>query len=252
MNLLELLWSRLIRVAATVGLTVLSISGKPKPWVFLLAGFIVLHEVVQYVRDSRSSLRGNELVQRRIMRLIADLSELAGDKYHFWVTDIYIPKYLTGGIVGVMRLVQKKLLGHDRRVVTLVRELSFALKDVREVPHEVDDDNRLFGGSFRQRERRVWWDQNVVQIESDVNNQWSQLTMQENQALSSRYGAISINPIVDSMGNDCRGLLVVHVARDSEISTTAVGVFSQNRGQLRLSQACNDIHSSLSDKIKQS
>ena len=251
MNLLALLWSRPIRVAATVGLTVLSIGEEFKPWVFLLAGFIVLHEFVQYVRDSRSSLRGNELVQRRIMRLIADLSELAGDKYHFWVTDIYVPKFLTGGIGDAMRIVQTKILGHDRRVVALVRELSFALKDVREVPREVDGDNRLFGGSFRQRERRVWWDQNVVQIASDINNQWCELTMQDNQQLSGRYGAISINPIVDSLGNDCRGLLVVHVARDSEISTTAAGVFSQDQGQIRLSQACNDIHSLLRDKTKQ-
>ena len=135
--------------------------------------------------------------------------------------------------------------------MALVRELSFALKDVREVPREVDGDNRLFGGSFRQRERRVWWDQNVVQIESEVN-QWRELTMHENQELGNRYGAISINPIVDSLGNDCRGLLVVHVARDSEISTTAAGVFSQNEGQSRLSQACNDIHGYLRGNKKQS
>lgn len=251
MNLLVLLWSRPVRVAATVGLTVLSIGEDFKPWVFLLAGFIVLHECVQYVRDRRSSLRGNELVQRRIMRLIADLAELSGDKYHLWVTDIYIPKYFVDGIGGAMRLVQTKLLRHDRRVVALVRELSFALKDVREVPREVGGDNRLFGVSFRQKERRVWWDHNMVQIESDVN-QWCELTVQENRELSSRYGAISINPIVDPLGNDCRGLLVVHVARDSEISTTAAGVFSQDQGQVRLSQACNDIHSLLREKTKQS
>lgn len=247
MNLWVLLWSRPTKVAATVGLTilsvrltVLSISEEPRPWFILawfLAGFIVLHEVVQYVRDNRSSLRGKEM-QDRMLRLIADLSELAGGRYDIWVTDIYIPKY------DAMRL--------NFRVVTLVRELTMALKNVREIPREVDAGNPLFGDSFRQKERRFWWDKDVVQIESDVSNQWCKLTSQENRKLSRRYGAISINPIVDSLRSDCRGLLVVHVARDPEISTTAAGVFSQEGGQLRLSEACNDIHGVLRDKTRQS
>ena len=261
MNLLVLLLTRPIKVAAAAGLTALSISltvvsigEESKLWIFLavfLALVVALNEIVQHVRDSRGSIRGNELVHHRMMRLIADLSKLSSDKYHLWVTDIYIPRYLTS-IGDAMRFVQRTFLGHDRRAVMFVRELSFALKDVREVPPEVDGGDRLFGGSFMRKERRFWWNPNLVQIESDVN-QWCELTSQENQKLSSRYGAISINPIVDSLKrNDCRGLLVVHVARDSETSTTAAGVFSQNEGQARLSQACYDIHGYLRGKKKQS
>ena len=57
---------------------------------------------------------------------------------------------------------------------------------------------------------------------------------------------ISIQPVVDSVGKDCRGLLVVHTVNDPEIATTALTVLTQSQGRRRLARAREGIHSSLS------
>lgn len=245
MRLGRLSW-RLSGVVATVGLTVvLSAIDKPKLAVFWvpLAAYVILQEIIQlaaeYSRGGR--LRGNEHVQRRILRLITDVAELCGRKFHFWVIDIYLPrKFVADGLRGAVKFVQR-LGGKSPEPLKFVRELSFSLEDVREIPRNVAGNHHLFGRSYCRRERLVWHRGTIINLQSGEIDRGDPPELEVAELLR-LYGAISINPIVNGLGSDCRGLLVVHVSPDVEHSTTAAGVLSQDRGQRRLSDACNDLY----------
>ena len=244
MSLGRLSW-RLSGVVATVALTVvLSAIDKPKLAVWgPLAAYIVLQEIIQLAAEYRRGgrLRGNEHVQRRILRLITDLAELCGRKFHFWVIDIYLPRrFVADGLRGAVKFVQH--LGRKSPApLKFVRELSFSLEDVRKIPRSVAGDHHLFGRSYCRRERLVWHMGTIVDLPSGEVRRGDPPELEVTE-LRRLYGAISINPIVNGLGSDCRGLLVVHVSPDVEYSTTAAGVFSQDTGQRRLSDACNDLY----------
>lgn len=231
-----------------LGVTVLSASGDIRlfSWVSFLGLFIVAHEINQWIGSRGRRLRSNEDVQHRILRLITDLSDLSGGQYHLWVVDIHLPRrYFFGDLrssVTSLWAVFTALVGRDHSVVKFVRELSCTLEDAREIPREFS--HPLFGDSFLCRERRLWWDASLVRCRSS-DNHWARLTQADNEVLCRRYGAIIVSPIMDRRKEDCRGLLVVHVGRDTIMSTTAVGVFSQVSGQRRLSDACSDIYNYL-------
>ena len=233
-----LLWTRPIRVVATIGLTIsLSIgnSNLPWPWILSFAAIIVVHEIGTCLRGRRSSNRLElqyETVHGRVLRLIADLAELAGGKFDLWVVDIYLPGPLLSFLTG------------RRSVVTLVRELSLGLTDVRDVPLKVSANEGLFSVSFAESSRQLWWNSELAPSSSG-ENQWNKLSEVENNKLSVNYGAVSVNPIVDHLRKKCIGLLVIHVKPDAEIVTTAVGVFTASAGERRLVEACNDIHKEL-------
>ena len=230
-----LLCSRPIRVVATIGLTIsLSIgnSNLPWPWILFFAVTIVVHEIGTYLRERRSSNRlglQSETVHRRVLRLIADLAELAGARFDLWVVDIYLPRPSLFFPKG------------RRSVGKLVRELSLGLTDFRDVPLKVAANRGLFGGSFTESSRQLWWNSELAPSSSG-ENQWDKLSEVENNELRGNYGAISVNPIVDHLRRKCIGLLVIHVKPIAEIATTAVGVFTASAGERRLVEACNDIH----------
>lgn len=256
MSLWTLIWTRPIRVLAMLGVTLLSTNGDIRlfSWVSILVVFIVTHEIrqsISYYGGRGRTLRANEDVQHRILRLITDLSGLSGRQYHLWVADIYLPRrYFFEDLrssIASLRTLLATLVGRDRTVVKFVRELSCTLEDAREIPRE--SSHRLFGDSFLHRERRLWWDVSLAES-SSISNQWVRLTPAENDALCGRYGAIIVSPIMDRRKEDCRGLLVVHVGRDTIMSTMAVGVFSQASGQRRLSETCNDIYNYLYSRAK--
>ena len=233
-----LLLSRPTRVVATIGLTIsLGIGNSNLPWLWILffALAVVVHEIGTYLRERRGSNRlGLQYgtVHRRVLRLIADLAELADKKFGFWVVDIYLPRTSFPNPKG------------RRRVVKLVRELSLGLTDVRDVPMRFGANEGLFGTSFSESSRKLWWNSRLAPSSSG-ENQWDNLSEFENNRLRQNYGAISVNPIVDHLGRKRIGLLVIHVKPDAQIATTAVGVFTTSAGERRMVEACNDIHTEL-------
>ena len=232
----DLLLGRPTLVIATIGLTLVGLTGnsdRPWLWIFGLASFIVLHSVVNWLREKSISGRlgrSYEIVQRRVLRLISDLSNLTAREYDLWMVDLYLPRR------SFALSVRRPL------VVKLVRELSLALTDVRTVPFEIRMDHKLFGQCFSQPHRGFWWDVNLAQPSSEVNL-WHEFEEMINDQLRKTYGAISVNPVVDNLGNKCCGLLVVHTERNSEVATKALGALTQSEGIRRLAGACEDIHS---------
>ena len=234
----DLLLGRPILVLATLGLSIAGLWGnleRPWKWILGLAGFIILHEVVNFVREKSVSSRlgrNYEVVQRRVLRLISDLSDLTAREFDLWMVDLYLPQR------------SFSLFTRPHIVVRLVRKLSLALTDVRTVPLEFRLDDRLFGKCFSYARPGCWWDVSLAQ-QSSEENLWYKLDTVVNTQLQETYGAISAYPVVNDLGKDCRGLLVVHTKRDSEIATKAVGALTQSEGIRRLAGACHDIHSHL-------
>lgn len=233
-----LLLSRPTRVVATIGLTIsLAIGNNNLPWLWILffALVVVVHEIGTYVRERRGpnglGLRYGP-VQRRVSSLITDLAELGGRNFDFWVLDIYLLRTSFPYPIG------------RRRVVELVREFSFGLTAVSDVPLTVRANEGLVWASFSESSRKLWWNPDLDPRPSG-ENQFDNLSESENRRLRNDYGAISVNPIVDHLGRKCKGLLVIHVKPDMFNTTTAVGVFTAEEGVRRLVEACNAIHREL-------
>ena len=230
----SVLLGRPIVVIATVGLTVLSfVQSQDRPWflIILIAAFIVVHESVNWLRDKRAAVElgpNYQVIQGRVLRLIADLADLTAGGFDLWMIDLY----LTSQTAGV--------LGRFWNGANLTRSLSVALTDVRSVPLEIEMDHELFGVCFSQSSRALWWDTDLA--DPSPGNAWHRTSPSTNSELSSTYGVISVNPVVDHLGRNCRGLLVVHAKRDSVVVRKVVGALREGEGQRRLEAACQDIH----------
>ena len=239
----DLLWGRVTLAIATVALAVAgSIEQTQRPWtIFGPAGFIILHAFVNWLRERRLASRlgrNYEEIQRRVLRLIADLSVFTGHAFDLWMVDLYLPRWS-------LLVLSRGSLSFAKPKKRFVRELSLALTDVRTVPLEIEMSHGLFGLCFAQPQPRLWWDRSLAQTHTEANNFWDELDHSVNVKLKETYGVISVNPVADSLGRDCLGLLVVHTKRDSEVATKALGVLAESGGMRGLAEACHDIHGRL-------
>ena len=230
------LWGRPTLVLSTVGLTILVGNlDRSLSWILGLACFIVLHSIVNWRRDQRASGRlgrNSEVIQRRVLRLIADLSDLTAREFDLWMIDLYVPRRSMALSTSAPFVAKKKL----------VRELSIALTDVRALPPEIELDHVLFGPCFSKSQFAIWWDDDLVGVSMGDNNKWHEIDKEDNDKLGEMFGMTCVNPIVDGLGKQCRGLLIVHTRPDSEIATKALGALNQPEGIRRLVGACEDIH----------
>ena len=224
MNWFNILFSRPILVVATLALTVAELIGtadRPWNWIVGICIFILIHEIVNWRIEKNISnrlKRNYESIQRRVLRLIADLADLTANEYDLWMVDLYVP-----------------------RSSKLVRELSIALTDVRIPLHEIQLNHELFGRCFKEPREGLWWNIELVP-QSEDRNSWNKLSPLVNYELKQIYGAISVYPIVNSLGKNCLGLLVVHTGCDSETATKALGALTHPMGIRRLAETCHDIH----------
>ena len=230
MNWFNILFSRPTLVFATLALTVAEFIGtadRPWDWIVGLCIFILIHETVNWRKEKNISnrvIRNYENILRRMLRLIADLSDLAADEYDLWMVDLYV-----------------------HRSSKLVRALSIALKDVRMPLREIQLNHELFGRCFKKSREGLWWNVELIPpsvntSQSENHNSWNQLHDSVNNELKKIYGVIRIYPIVDTLGENCLGLLVVHTKCDSETATKALGALTHSTGTRRLAEACHDIH----------
>ena len=219
------------RAIAAVMLAIIPVTSKAPRWWLLIAlgGFIVLSEVfstrIENVRSTRI-----QKIQRRALRVIADLASVAGERYDFWVVDIYLPGWSWSRSKGIRR--------------ELKRTLSLTLTDVQNVPTEVSiaEANPL-ARCYRTRQQLLWADSKLNAAPSAED---SCLSSEHNDQLSGTYGAVSVNPLVNETGHNCRGILLVHTKPDPELVTTAFGILNSSLGRRHVAEACHDIHGDLS------
>lgn len=235
----NVLWARPTSVFASVLLAVALASEWPLLWTATFSVFIVLHSLIGWVRQSYylNRLRRNyDGILRRTLHLVSDLAELTGGRFDLWIVDLYLAKYSRHLSTHWPFVAEKKL----------VRGLSVTLTDVSKAPITIDLEHELFGSCFRRSESQLWWDINVSDLDGVTQNHWHQLHAHNNHKLRKVFGAMSVQPVVDSNGRKCRGLLVVHTINDPEIATKALSVLAQSKGRRRLARAREGIHSALS------
>ena len=105
-------------------------------------------------------------------------------------------------------------------------------------------DHEYFGACFKGAKNGLWADPMLVgSIDSGVENRFSDLPEKTNAELRRAFGVVMTYPLVDGLGRDCRGILVVHAARESEVATKVMGALIEREGMRRLDGCRHDIHS---------
>lgn len=229
-------WSGLMRarnitVLATATLGFLGVIGNPDQiWVWILA--FICAFVIVWKNWSKSNRLGQSygFVLGRVLSLIADLSSLAGSRFDLWAVDLYLPR-------------NSFTVFPPTRICKLELALHIALTDVRTVPNKIEIDHVFFGRCFTEGRSALWW--NPTLAPTSEENGWERLDDSDNNQIRTEYGVISINPVIDNLREDCRGLLVIHAARDAEIVTKVLSVLTQPEGKRRVAAACVDIHNYL-------
>ena len=218
-----------LRVLSAIALAILPVTPKGAPWWVLtaLGTLILVSELLSAIMQGANSSK-MQIIQRRALRVIADLSSGTGAGHDIWVVDIYLPRLSWPTSHGIRKL---------------KRALSLSLTDVQDVPPEValSDDDPL-ARCYKQRKRLLWADAryNAVRLGVDTPS-----SPEDDEKLRDTYGAVSINPLVDPTGHKCRGILLVHTKPDPELVTTAVGILQASRGRRHIEDASHDIHGHL-------
>lgn len=222
----DLILSRPVRTALTVGLA-FAAAAKSQPkwqWMATFGLLIVLSEFVGWLRQ-RWSVDRLAKIQQRSLRVITDLALVSAYRYDLWILDLYVPK----------RSYETKFRSK------LVRELSIAHASPPDRPPIIDKAGNIFAECFADAEVKLWWDTDLG--EPSAQGIWDGgHSTRARQQLKGKYGALSVNPIVDPTGKRCRGVFVVHNRPDPEDVTTAVGALRTRDCQRRLREACHDIH----------
>ena len=244
-----MLWSETAAVIAAVGLAVASMWDEiDRPWqlkfivIWAFAGFLVIHTWRNSRRDKKLAVklgRNYASVQSRILRLLADLAEITAGGYELWKVDVYLPEN------------NFSWSGRWFRTSKFSLELSVALTDKRLSLAYIDFNDKFFGECFHAARSRLWWDTSLGD-NSTGENFWDKLDDASNARLKEYCGVINVHPIVDHLGKDCCGLLVVHTNRDPVVATTALGALKQSESNRRLSEACTDVYEKLRHKQRAS
>ncbi len=229
-------WSRFTgarntTLLATVILGFLGVIGNPDQiWIWILA--ILCAFVIIWKSWSKTNRLGQNYgtVLERVLRLIADLSSLAGSRFDLWVVDLYLPR-------------NSFTVFPPTRVCRLELALHIALTDVRTVPNRIELDHVVFGRCFTESRSAIWWDTKLAPTSEE--NLWELIDDSDNDHIRTEYGVIRINPVIDNLREDCRGLLVIHAAHDAEIVTKVLSVLTRSEGKRRVAAACVDIHNYL-------
>lgn len=214
------------RAIAAVILAVIPVTQVSPPWWLLtaLGGFIFASEFISASVD-KSRSRTMQRIQQRALRVIADLASATTTPHDLLVVDVYLPEL--GWTIS--RGVKKRL----------VRALSLSLTDVQAVPPEIElSESNPLARCYSKAQELTWWESELKPMpESDGSE-----SRENCDKLKQTYGAVSVNPIVNNTGHDCRGILVIHTKRDLELVTAAVGVLDSSRGRRHISECCHDIH----------
>ena len=165
-----------------------------------------------------------------LWRAIADLGAVSGDNYDFWIIEIYLLQW-TWTSTGLAK--------------RLVRQPPMALTDVQTLPAEIPTSgDGAFATSFRTRKPAVWWDLQFGPSPTNYDSYTTQFAHDQTAA----YGAISVSPLADNTGRDCRGVLVVQTKPDPVHVAAAVGVFRSPEGRRRIADTCHDIYVALASR----
>lgn len=231
----DLLWGSATVTIATVVLAVASVvGGEKRPWAAIIgsAAFIIVHTIVNHYRDrsiARSLGRDYDRVQRRAVQIVSDLGQ--DSQFELWMVDVYVP------IWKWSLHTSRPFLSRSRE---LARQLSVSLVDVRPQPPFVDPETGPHGRCFVTEQPVLWFDERFAP--DDPNNAWTQFSDDVNTGLQRAYGALSVSPLVDQLGKDCRGVLAIHVEPTEQAALAALGILRSAKGRNAIHNACVELN----------
>lgn len=230
----RVIWGTSSLAVAVLVLTVASASMASGRWWAIVpaATFIFVHTVVRAVRERTMESRlgrDYDRVLHRLLRLLADLSELAGDRYELWMVDLYLPD-------------DSWHLKRDRwwvqRESELSRELSISLLDSRPQPSRVAIVETPHGDCYNSSAPHLWSTHRTA--EDDVSPPGF-TSVAATDELERNYGILLLAPLVDQLGRNCRGVMAVHVAPEADAVLQAHGALTSARGLRSVQDACSEI-----------
>lgn len=231
----RVVWGTSVLAAAVLVLTVASASTGSGRWWWIIpsAAFIFIHTVVRAVRERTVAARlGTEYdkILHRLLRLVADLSELAGDKYELWMVDLYLP---------VHKWHFKRGRWWVHRHSELSRELSISLLDSRPQPATVDITATPHGDCYNGSAPHLW---STPRPHEAGSSPPGFIPVPATEELERNYGILLLAPLIDLLGKNCRGVMAIHVAPEADAVLQAHGALTSARGLRSVQDACSEIN----------
>lgn len=234
-------WGRLLWGPWTIGAAVLILSLASAAtgdnrwwWITPAAIFVFAHTIVRAVSDQSVTQRlgqDYDRVLHRVLRLVADLADLAGEKYELWMVDLYLPS-------NSWHLRRQRWWLH--RTTALSRELSISLADSRPQPPAVSLSGTPHGDCYTRAHRLMWRTSAVS--EGNLPAGVAAVSDDGSVMLENGYGVLLLAPLVDQLGKHCNGIMAIHVGPDTESALQARGVLTSARGLRKIEDACTEIN----------
>ena len=127
-----------------------------------------------------------------------------------------------------------------KRQRILSRQLSVSLIDARHQPTSLDLFSGPHGKCFLEAQPLLWFDQTTHRSSRD--NAWDIFEDELSGELKKKYGVLNVSPLVDQLGRECIGVLAIHVGPERNAALKALGALNSQKGRLRVSNACIDLH----------
>lgn len=244
----NIVFGKVTVVIATMVLTIPSLIGG-EAWLVALmigvAGFIILHAIVNESREGsivKRLGRNYDQVQRRAVEVIADLGLLSGDQFGLWMVDLYL-------VQGTWSFMLR--YPFIKRHKNLERRLTVSLLDARPQPPTIEIDDRPHGKiddrphrkCFVEAQPLLW--SNHIDGGTQADSAWSTVDTELSDELRTKYGVLVVSPVVDNSGEECLGVLAIHVGPDRNETFKALSALTSQEGQQRVRRACVDLHGSL-------
>ena len=232
--LARVIWGPWALGAAVLILTIASVATSNGRWLWIVpaAVFVFAHTIVRTRREQSVTERlgrDYDRIQHRVLRMVADLADLAGEKYELWMVDLYLPVNSWKG---------KRERWWIRRETELSRELSVSLLDTRPQPTTVSLSHTPHGDCYTKSDRLLWCSREIDTGHPPVGVR----AVSFSDALESSYGILLLAPLVDQLGKHCRGVMAVHVAPEAEAALQARGALTSTRGLRSVQDACTEIN----------
>ena len=235
---INIIFGKVSLSVATVALALVStLTGNNRISISIIgvcAIFIITHAIVTAAHDRslvRRLGRKYELVQRRGIKIVSDLGQLAANNYELWMVDLYLSS---------SKWSPSKRWPLVVRNTTLLRQLTVSLIDARHQPTRIGSSPNPVWVSFSNSKPLIWYNKNIHR--SDHDNAWDSFDDVTNAELAKRYGVLSVHPLVDHLDRNCIGILSIHVKPEPDVVLKAMGVLISDQGLLRLKDACVELN----------
>jgi hypothetical protein len=222
-------------IPATVAAVILAVQGLVDDkyranWLIIgVAGFLIVHSVISYVRDRALIYRASERynrIMRKLLDLLAALGTVSAGNHQLWKIALYMPRRK-----GTKPWIQEMV-----RVVPLFLTSRAPLPD-----DSASVTSGPIGVAYEQRRSVMWSSESPgCLLDSDGQILDSDLDPQTQAFLTRSFGGLRAFPVTDQTDSDCMGIVVVYTEPQDAVAT--LGTLSQDAIAQSIRQTALAIH----------